>query len=226
MEAKVYNQKGKETGMITLPEDVFGVSWNADLVHQVAVSIMSNKRANTADARMRGEVSGGGKKPWKQKGTGRARHGSSRSPIWKGGGVTHGPNNDKNYNLKINKKMMIKALYTALSEKMRKGQVLFVDTLAMSEIKTKNAEAVLKNLATISGFERLGTWKKEIAHVVVAERTSEVVKSYQNLPQVGLADVKNINVLDILNHKYLVIANPEASVNFISGKMASKTKSK
>ena len=152
MEAKVYNQKGKEISGVTLPEDVFGISWNADLVHQVATSIMSNKRANTADARMRGEVSGGGKKPWKQKGTGRARHGSTRSPIWKGGGVTHGPNNDKNYNLKVNKKMMIKALYTLLSEKMRKGQVLFVDTLSFSKIKTKDASEILKNLATISGF--------------------------------------------------------------------------
>ena len=223
MEAKVYNQKGKESGTIVLPETVFGLPWNADLVHQVAVSIMSNKRANTADARMRGEVAGGGKKPWKQKGTGRARHGSTRSPIWKGGGVTHGPSTDKEYTKKVNKKMMIKALYVALSEKARKGQVLFVDTLAGAEIKTKNADAILKNLSMIAGFERLGTWKKEIAHVVVADRSEQVVKSFQNLPQVHLDDVKNINILDILNHRYLVIADPEASVGFISGKMA-KTK--
>ena len=224
MEAKVYNQKGKESGTVALPEAVFGLPWNADLVHQVAVSIMSNKRANTADARMRGEVAGGGKKPWKQKGTGRARHGSSRSPIWKGGGVTHGPSTDKEYGRKVNKKMMIKALYVALSEKVRSGQVLFVDSLAVSEIKTKQADAVLKNLATVAGFERLGTWKKEIAHIAVADKTAETMKSFRNLPQVKLDDVKNLNILDVLNHKYLVIANPEASLEFITSKMAKAKK--
>jgi ribosomal protein L4 len=106
----VYTTDGKQKGTIDLPDTIFAQKWNADLVHQVATSIMSNARAATAHTKDRGEVSGGGKKPWKQKGTGRARHGSSRSPIWVGGGVAHGPRNDKSYTKKINAKMKVKAL--------------------------------------------------------------------------------------------------------------------
>ena len=124
METKIYNQKGKEAGKITLPEEVFGLPWNADLVHQVVTSMLGNARTPVAHTKIRGEVRGGGKKPWKQKGTGRARHGSTRSPIWVGGGVTHGPRNDKIYARKINRKMKAKALYTILSKKAKDGEIL------------------------------------------------------------------------------------------------------
>src|SRR3990167_1261513 len=110
MESTLYNIQAKETGKIEIPESIFGVPWNADLVHQVVVSMQGNARPNVADTKGRGEVRGGGKKPWKQKGTGRARHGSSRSPIWKGGGVTHGPTNERNYDRKISKKMRNKEI--------------------------------------------------------------------------------------------------------------------
>src|SRR5690349_19754974 len=108
METTVYNQKGQEAGKIKLSEAVFGAPWNADLVHQVVVSMQSSARHSIAHTKTRGEVSGGGKKPWQQKGTGRARHGSTRSPIWVGGGIAHGPRSDKNYDRKVNKKAKTK----------------------------------------------------------------------------------------------------------------------
>ncbi|KKT21953.1 MAG: 50S ribosomal protein L4, partial [Candidatus Nomurabacteria bacterium GW2011_GWF2_43_8] len=138
-EAKIYNQKGAETGTISLPDRVFAAKWRSDLVHQVVESMRSNKRAGTADTKDRGEVRGGGSKPWKQKGTGRARHGSSRSPIWVGGGVTHGPLAEKNYKRKISKKMRAQALFSVLSKKLKDGEIIFIDSLSLSGIKTKNA---------------------------------------------------------------------------------------
>ncbi|MCL5782115.1 MAG: 50S ribosomal protein L4, partial [Patescibacteria group bacterium] len=125
MEATIYNQSGKTSGKITLPEEVFGLSWNADLVHEVVRLMNSNARPNVAHAKTRGEVRGGGKKPWRQKGTGRARHGSTRSPIWVGGGVAHGPRNEKNYSRKINKQAKRKALFTILSKKFKDGEIMF-----------------------------------------------------------------------------------------------------
>ncbi len=134
MEAKVYSQIGKEVSSVKLPENVFGLPWNAraeSLVHQVAVSMMANKRTPIAHTKTRGEVAGTGKKPWRQKGTGRARHGSRRSPIWVGGGVAHGPRNDKDYSKKINKKMKAKALFTILSRKFKDGEVVFLDNISL-----------------------------------------------------------------------------------------------
>ncbi len=220
MEAKVYNQKGKEVSTLALPEEIFGLKWNSDLVHQVVTSMMSNKRAGTANARTRGEVSGGGKKPWKQKGTGRARHGSTRSPIWRGGGVTHGPLAEKSYKKKINKKMKTKALYTALSEKNRKGQILFVDTLSFDKIKTKDANEVLKSLAKVSGFERLGTSKKAVAFLSFAKKDATLEKSFRNLPPVVYGTISNINPVEVLSYKYLIVANPEESLKFLASKNA------
>src|SRR3989344_5995453 len=151
MQAIIYNQKGNEAGKIELPAKVFAAKWRADLVHQVVEGMRSNSRAGTADTKGRGEVRGGGRKPWRQKGTGRARHGSIRSPIWVGGGVTHGPLKEKNYKRKISKKMRAQALFSVLSKKLEEGEVLFVDTLAMPEIKTKKAAEVMKNLSAVLG---------------------------------------------------------------------------
>src|SRR3954468_2503145 len=129
MKSDIYNIQGKKAGTIELPESVFGVAWNDSLMHQVVTSMNSNSRTNVAHTKTRGEVRGGGKKPWKQKGTGRARHGSTRSPIWVGGGVAHGPRNDQNFSRKINKKVRAKALLTVLSRKYKDGEILFVDSL-------------------------------------------------------------------------------------------------
>src|ERR1035437_8197164 len=134
METKIYNQKGVAAGTINLPAKVFGAKWRADLVHQVVEGMRSNKRAGTADTKDRGEVRGGGRKPWKQKGTGRARHGSSRSPIWVGGGVTHGPLAEKNYKRKVSKKMRAQAVFAVLSKELKDGEIIFADSFEMSKI--------------------------------------------------------------------------------------------
>lgn len=220
MEAKIYNQEAKETGKVALPESIFGLSWNADLVHQAMVSSMSNKRANTADSKDRSEVSGGGKKPWRQKGTGKARHGSRRSPIWVGGGVTHGPTNERNYKKKINRKMKAKALFTVLSEKMRNNELIFIDKLSLSEMKTKNAVAIMSAFAKELKNERIEDGRKPYIHLAIDENDENVVKSFNNLPQVGIDEMRNMNLLQLLNHKYVFIVNPEKTVEFLGEKLS------
>ena len=215
----VYNQSGKNTSTIVLPHAVFGLKWNADLVHQVAVSMLANKRASNAHAKDRSEVRGGGKKPWKQKGTGQARHGSSRSPIWVGGGVTFGPRNDKDYSKKINKKMRVKALFTVLSRRAHDGQILALDTLSLSAIKTKDAATILKSLSAISGFERLTSKKKTTALVVVAEKNDIIEKSFANLPGITIKAAKDLNVLDGINFNHVVLVNPEMVATALSAKI-------
>jgi large subunit ribosomal protein L4 len=222
MEAKVYNQQGKEAGNITLPESVFGLPWNADLVHQVVTSIQSNMRTPVAHTKDRGDVSGGGKKPWQQKGTGRARHGSTRSPIWVGGGVAHGPRNDKNYKKKINKKMKAKALYTIMSRKLRDGEVIFVENLNLTVPKTKDAKSFLNAISAVPSFKGLAGKKTNAAYFAFSGVDSNIKKSFNNFKNIEVNDVKNLNPLDVMNHKYLVIANPAESIKFIESKMAKK----
>lgn len=218
MEAKIYNQKGTSAGTIALPAKVFGAKWRADLVHQVVEGMRSNKRAGTADTKDRGEVRGGGKKPWKQKGTGRARHGSSRSPIWVGGGVTHGPLSDKNYKRKISKKMRAQALFSVLSKKMKDGEILFVDSLSLSETKTKKAVEVMKNLSKASGLKPLAGSKKPRVLTALYGRNEKTEKSFRNLPQLEIVFLKNLNPLDVLGYQYLLIENPEESVKFLESR--------
>lgn len=220
MEAIIYNTKGKESGKVSLNEKVWGLPWNADLVYDVAQAMRANARTGTAHAKDRGAVSGGGRKPWQQKGTGRARHGSSRSPIWRHGGVTHGPLAAKNFTKKINKKVSAKALYTLLSEKLRKHEVMFVDDITLSAPKTKDAKVILASLAAVKGFDRLVTKKKNAAYMAIAKPTSAVVKSFSNFGNIEFDDVKNMNPLDLLTHKYIVIVQPDPSVKFIEGKLA------
>ncbi len=218
METTLYNQSGKSAGTIKLPESIFGLTWNADLMHQVVTGMQSNKRAGTADARGRGEVRGGGKKPWKQKGTGQARHGSIRSPIWKGGGVTHGPLAEKNYNKKINQKMKTKALYVALSEKLRAGKILFVEDIKLAGIKTKDAAKIMKSLSSVEGFTTLGgTRRVGLLSLGTVNTTTE--KSFQNLPQIDVDTFRNLNPLDVMSYRYLIITNPTEAVSFLESKM-------
>lgn len=220
MEAKIYNTKGKEAGVLTLNEKVWGLSWNADLVHQVVESMRSNARTSSAQVKDRSAVSGGGKKPWAQKGTGRARHGSSRSPIWRHGGVTHGPMNEKDYSKKINKKVRAKALYTVLSEKFRNGEVLFIDSISMETPKTVEAKNVLLALSSLKGFEKMITKKRNSAYFATSEKSEAVTKSFANFGNIDFDAVENMNPIDLLNHKYVVIVSPEKAISFIEGKLA------
>lgn len=212
MEASIYTLEGKKKGSVELSADVFGLPWNADLVHQVATSLATNKRKPVAHTKNRGEVRGGGKKPWKQKGTGRARHGSVRSPIWVGGGVTHGPRNEKNFERKVSKSMRVKALYTILSRKYKDGEVLFVDSLSLKAPKTKEALIALKSLSTVKGFELLSKKRNNAAVIALGAKNKETERSLRNISNLEVLEARNLNPLSLLNHKFVVIENPEVSL--------------
>lgn len=212
MEATIYTTKGTQAGKIKLQEAVFGVPWNADLVHEVVRIMNANARPNVANTKTRGEVRGGGKKPWQQKGTGRARHGSTRSPIWVGGGIAHGPRTEKNYSRKINKKAKTKALYTILSKKFKDGEILFIDSVAMAAPKAKEAKNVLASLASVKGFEKLATKKKNAAIIALDKKAEGVVKSFRNFGNVSVEEFRNVNPVSLMNHTFLIVANPEESL--------------
>lgn len=221
MESKVYNQKGEEAGKIKLPESVFGLSWNTKaerLVHQVTVSMMGNKRVPTAHAKMRGEVSGTGIKPWRQKGTGQARHGSRRSPIWVGGGVSHGPRNERDYSRKINKKMKNKALFTVLSHKFKDGEVIFLDNIAIKIPKAKEAKGIINSLSKVKEFTSIGR-RKNAAFIALSAKDTNVLKSFNNFGNLEVGGVKDLNVLDLLRYRYLVITDPEKSLMTLSARL-------
>jgi len=219
METTVFTKEGKESGKVTLPESVFGAAWNPDLVHEVVVSMQSNARAGTADAKDRSEVRGGGKKPWKQKGTGRARHGSRRSPIWVGGGVTHGPRSEKDYAKKINKKVRAKALAITLSKKHADGEVIFVDALTFDAPKSAEAKTVVAALAKGTKHEDLATKQKNAALVVLPERNEAAEKSFRNFGNVLVAQVKDINPVDLLTYKYVVVAEPAKALETLESRI-------
>ena len=219
LEAKVYSVQGKETGTIALPPSLFGLPWNADLVHQVVTSMQSNARRGLAHTKGSGDVRGGGKKPWQQKGTGRARHGSSRSPIWKGGGVSHGPRNAKSYEKKINRSARAKALLVTLSRKWRDGEVVFLDKLQMEAPKAAKAKAALEGLAS-AGFPMKRT---NAALLVLPEAHRPTMKSFGNFGNVEAMDARNLNPVALLGKKYVVIASPEAVFEVLGKKKAVKT---
>lgn len=217
MKANVYNISGEKSGNVELNENVFGYAWNGDLVHQVLQSQMSNQRANTAHTKDRSEVSGGGKKPWAQKGTGRARHGSSRSPIWRHGGVTHGPRNDRNYKETIPRTMKAKALFALLSQKYRDGKLLFVDNIEIDS-KTKEASNVMVNLQKVDGFKTIN-WKKHNNAVIFSGNfTKKTLLAFRNLPNVRFENMDQMNPLTIANTRYIVVSNPEIVAEYLSSK--------
>ena len=222
MQAKVYNQKGDEVGKVNLPESAFGVAWSPALVFQVVDSAMANLRRGTAHSKDRSEVRGGGRKPWRQKGTGRARHGSNRSPIWRGGGVTFGPRKEKDYSKKINKKMRRKAFVSALSKKFEDGELIFVDNFSIPKPKTAEALSSLKSLSKIAGAETLLSKKKNSALVATLDKNQTVEKSFNNFSNISVMEVRNLSAYDILKYKLLVISGGQGAVDMISNKTSKK----
>ena len=198
MQVIVYNQKGEEKEKVDLINDVFGLKINLDLIHQALVTQLANSRQSLAHTKDRGEVRGGGKKPWRQKGTGRARHGSTRSPIWIGGGVTFGPRNEKDYSKKINKKAKRKALLMVLSSKLKDNELIVVDDLKLKEQKTKEGVKMLSN------FKKITNQKSVLLATLDSEK--DTAKAFRNIPKAKTIAVRNINVKDLLNSKYLFIS--------------------
>ena len=195
----VYNMEGNEVGKIDLNDAVFGVEVNEHLVHLAVVAQLANKRQGTQKAKTRSEVSGGGRKPWRQKGTGHARQGSTRSPQWKGGGTVFAPV-PRDYTITLNKKEKRAALKSALTTRVQENKFIVVDELKLDEIKTKKFQTVLNNL------------KVNKALVVVDENSDNVVKSAKNIPSVKTAYVNTINVYDILKYN-TVVATKTAVAN-------------
>ncbi len=188
----VYNMEGKEVGTLELNDAVFGVEVNEHLVHLAVVNQLANKRQGTQKAKTRSEVSGGGKKPWRQKGTGHARQGSTRAPQWTGGGVVFAPT-PRNYTFKMNKKEKRLALKSALTSRVQENKLIVLDELKLSEIKTKNMKAVLDALNV----------KKAL--VVLNENDQNVVLSARNIVDVKTALTNTINVFDILKYNTVVV---------------------
>ena len=181
----VYNMEGKEVESIDLNDAVFGVEVNEHLVHMAVVQQLANNRQGTQKAKTRSEVSGGGRKPWRQKGTGHARQGSTRAPQWTGGGVVFAPV-PRDYSFKMNKKEKRAALKSALTSRVQENKLIVLDELKFDEIKTKNFKAVMDNL------------KVNKAYVVLNENDEKVVKSARNLPNVQTALTNTINVYDVM----------------------------
>jgi large subunit ribosomal protein L4 len=219
MEATLFNAAGEQAGTFTLPENLFGLPWNADLVHQVVQGMQANARMGNAHTKDRGEVRGGGRKPWQQKGTGRARQGSSRSPIWKGGGVTHGPRNDKDYSQKINRQSRQKALLVVLSRKLKDGEVILIDKLNFAAPKAKEAKLVIDAFGKI-GMRALK--KKNAALIALPAMHTPTFKSFANFGNVEMIEARNLNPLSLLSSKYLVLVDPAAAIETLSKKRVVK----
>lgn len=196
----VYNMEGKEIGQQELNPKIFAVKGNASLVHQAVIAQMANKRKVLAHTKTRGEVRGGGIKPWNQKGTGRARHGSIRSPLWVGGGVVFGPRKNRNFSQKINKKMKRKAILMCLSDKTVNQKLVLLDRLEMPEIKTKKMLEILSRLPS-KGRKTL---------IILPTVDNKIIKSANNIVNIKTIKADSLNVVDVLNYDYLLV--PEESI--------------
>jgi large subunit ribosomal protein L4 len=208
MKIKVYNQKGEEAGTITVPKEIFGVDFDVDLIYQVQRSQMANRRKIVAHTKNRGEVAGGGRKPWAQKGTGRARHGSIRSPIWRKGGVVFGPRKEKTFKQKINRKTKLKALFMVLSQKIKDDEILVLDKIELKEYKTKFVAEIFKKLGVLNKSIILSLEK------VAGENQNKIILASRNIKRVKLLPIEDLNALDLLSTKFLILT--KSGINKLS----------
>ena len=208
MRYEIYNQKGEKLEEVLLPKEIFDIKINPDLVHQVVVSQMANRRKVIAHTKTRGEVSGGGRKPWAQKGLGRARHGSIRSPIWRHGGVVFGPTKAKVFKKRIAKKMKRKLLFMVLSAKVKNNLLILLDKLKMDQPKTKLMAEVIENLKS-----KIENFKKGSILIALPELDKNIILATRNLPKIDTLQAKDLNALDLLSFKYLIM--PKESLKII-----------
>jgi large subunit ribosomal protein L4 len=202
MKYEVLDQNGKKIGESLLPKEIFDVKLNPDLVHQVVVSQMANRRKVIAHTKDRAEVRGGGKKPWRQKGTGRARHGSIRSPLWKGGGVTFGPTKERVFKKEIPKKMRRLALFMILSAKAKNNLLTLLDKFKLEAAKTKEISSILKKLPS----------KGEKSLIALPENDKKIILAARNLLNIKTIQAKDLNALDLLSFKYLIMSKEALKV--------------
>ena len=212
METKIFNQRGEATGSMELPSELFEVRMNRDLVQQVLRSYDANARHSIAHTKDRSELRGGGKKPWKQKGTGRARHASIRSPIWKGGGVAFGPTKFRNFSQKINKKMMQKALAMVLSSKVHDQELLMLDSIGLEEPKTKVMVAMLGAISSHLYQYRSSKRGKDSVLVVTPSKNRMIERAIKNLPHAAATSADSLNIKDMVKNKYLVLTKESIPV--------------
>lgn len=197
MDTKLYNQTGEVIGKVTLEPKVFGVKPNRGLIEQAVVTQLANARVAISHTKTKGEVRGGGKKPWKQKGTGRARHGSIRGPQWKGGGIVHGPRSNRNYSMKMNVQSKRKALLMSLSDKAMADRLVVVDKIALEKAKTKSFAAVMSKLP-----------KQKTSLVILPVTDQTLIRSGRNIPGVTFIRADSLNVLDVVKSQQLVVLQP------------------
>jgi large subunit ribosomal protein L4 len=194
MKVDVYNQKGEKAGQAELPKTIFEVAYNEDLIHQALVRQLANRRLATAKVKTRGEIRGGGRKPFKQKGTGNARQGTIRAPHMRGGGVVFGPSNNRNFTKQMPKKQRRKALFSALSEKARKKEVLVLDKYDVKAPKTKDFAAMIAKMPV-----------ERNALVVIAEKDLNLTKSAANIPNVKTVLANYINIHDLQKYRTVIL---------------------
>jgi len=221
MKYPVYNQEGKKVGTTLLPKEIFEVKINLDLIHQVARSQMANRRQIIAHTKDRGHVRGGGRKPWRQKGTGRARHGSIRSPLWRGGGVTFGPTKKKVFKKKISRKMKRKALFMTLVVKKERNLLFILDQLEISKPKTREITQIIKSLRSkifsktedpLTKGKQIKNLKKGSILIALPKINKNIILATRNIPRVETVEARNLNVLNLLSFKYLIVAKESIKV--------------